>query len=75
MKIKPVSFLPAFAWFVIANFLFFMPGEDIPEATFLDDIYFDKWVHTGLFAGMVFLTAYPSIRALRALNFLKSRMF
>ena len=43
-----------------------MPGEDIPEVTFLDEIYFDKWVHTGLFAGLVFLTAYPFIRALRA---------
>lgn len=66
MKIKPISFIPAFAWFIIANFLFFMPGEDIPEVTFLDEIYFDKWVHAGLFAGLVFLTAYPFIRSFRA---------
>jgi glycopeptide antibiotics resistance protein len=39
-----------------------MPGEDVPTASFLDEIYFDKWVHAGLFAGIVFLVAFPLIK-------------
>lgn len=39
-----------------------MPGPDIPSVSFLDKIYFDKWVHAGLFGGMTFLFAYPFIK-------------
>lgn len=63
MKIKPVQFIPAFIWFIIANILFLMPGNDVPTVSFLDVIYFDKWVHAGLFCGLTFLTAYPFIKA------------
>jgi VanZ like family len=63
MKLKPVYFIPAVIWFIIANILFLMPGEDVPTVSFLDLIYFDKWVHAGLFGGLVFLTAYPFTRA------------
>ncbi|MFT4155747.1 VanZ family protein [Parafilimonas sp.] len=63
MKIKPLFFLPVIAWFIIANILFFLPGEDIPQVSFLDLIYFDKWVHIGLFSGLVFLTAWPFIKS------------
>ena len=66
MKLKTVQFIPATLWFIIANILFFMPGEDLPEVTFLDKIYFDKWVHIGLFTGLTFLIAYPFIRAYRS---------
>jgi VanZ family protein len=62
MKLKFNYFIPAIIWFIIANFLFFMPGQDLPEVSFLDEIYFDKWVHIGLFAGLVFLTAYPYLK-------------
>ncbi|MBS1745769.1 MAG: VanZ family protein [Bacteroidetes bacterium] len=62
MKLKLSQFLPAIIWFIIANILFLMPGEDVPTVSFLDEIYFDKWVHAGLFAGLVFLTAYPFIK-------------
>ena len=65
VKIKIIYFLPAFIWFIIANFLFLMPGEDVPTWPFLDEIYFDKWVHCGLFFGLTFLTAFPFIKALR----------
>src|SRR6476619_1464679 len=37
------------------------PGSDIPQASFLDEIYFDKWVHIGLFSGLTFLTAWPFV--------------
>lgn len=63
MKLKPILFIPAIAWFIIASILFFLPGKDIPEVSFLDLIYFDKWVHVGLFAGLVFLSALPYIKA------------
>jgi hypothetical protein len=63
MRLKRILFIPAIAWFIIASILFFLPGEDIPEVSFLDLIYFDKWVHTGLFAGLVFLSALPFIKA------------
>ena len=63
MKIKVIQFLPVVIWFIIANILFFMPGQDLPSSGFLEEIYFDKWVHIGLFLGLTFLTAYPFIRA------------
>ncbi len=65
MKIKPVYFIPAVIWFIIANILFLMPGPDVPEVSFLDEIYFDKWVHAGLFCGLVFLAFYPFIKTMR----------
>jgi VanZ family protein len=43
-----------------------MPGPDVPSIAFLDKIYFDKWVHAGLFFGLTFLTAYPFIKVGRA---------
>ncbi|MEP6465434.1 MAG: VanZ family protein [Parafilimonas sp.] len=63
MKIKPLQFIPAIIWFIIANILFLMPGNDVPVVSFLDEIYFDKWVHAGLFCGLTFLTAYPFLKA------------
>jgi len=63
MKLKPAHFIPAVIWFIIATILFLMPGEDVPSVGFLDKIYFDKWVHAGLFGGLVFLIAYPFIKA------------
>ena len=59
MKIKPVYFIPAIVWFIIANILFLMPGPDVPSVSFLDEIYFDKWVHAGLFAMLTFLFSWP----------------
>jgi VanZ family protein len=37
------------------SLLFFLPGSDLPQANWLESIYFDKWVHIGLFAILVFL--------------------
>jgi len=36
-----------------------MPNNDIPNLGFLDAIYFDKWVHAGLFAMLTFLFSWP----------------
>jgi VanZ family protein len=45
----------AITWFVIMCFLFFLPGSDLPQANWLEVIYFDKIVHIGLFAVLIFL--------------------
>jgi VanZ family protein len=65
MRLKITQFIPVIAWFIIANVLLLMPGKDLPEVSFLDLIYFDKWVHIGLFAGLTFLTALPFIKTNR----------
>lgn len=65
MKLKLLYFIPAFVWFIIANILFLMPGEEVPSIGFLDEIYFDKWVHAGLFFWLVFFIAWPYLKAQR----------
>jgi hypothetical protein len=58
---SPVKkFIPGIVWFFLLLALICLPGSKIPEVeTWLHDIYFDKWVHTGLFAVLVFLFIYP----------------
>lgn len=51
---KPAIF-PAIAWLIISTILLTIPGSAFPKENFLDKLYFDKWVHIGLFAIMVFL--------------------
>jgi VanZ family protein len=62
LKSRYILFVPAIIWFLATTFLLTIPGSDLPKASFLDDIYFDKWVHIGLFAGLTFLTAFPFIK-------------
>lgn len=45
----------AISWLLIMCVLFFLPGSDLPKANWLDQIHFDKWVHIGLFAVLLFL--------------------
>jgi VanZ family protein len=35
--------------------LFFLPGSALPQSSFLDNVHFDKVVHIGLFAILIFL--------------------
>lgn len=60
-KESPVKkFIPGIAWFFLILILICLPGSNIPTVeTWLNDIYFDKWVHTGLFAVLVLLFIYP----------------
>ena len=58
-RISIQKFLPGIAWFFIILVVTFLPGRDIPEVGWLDKIYFDKWVHAGLFAGLTFLFCWP----------------
>lgn len=45
----------ATGWFAIMCFLFFLPGSALPKENWLTAIHFDKWVHVGLFAVLLFL--------------------
>ncbi len=47
--------LPALAWFVLITVLLTIPGNNLPSEDWLDKIYFDKWVHIGLFSILSFL--------------------
>jgi VanZ family protein len=49
------AILPGIGWLIISTILFIIPGSSFPKENFLDKIFFDKWVHIGLFAIMVFL--------------------
>jgi VanZ family protein len=64
LKKSPVrKFIPGIAWFFLVLVLICLPGSNIPTVeTWLNDIYFDKWVHAGMFAILTFLFIYPVSR-------------
>jgi VanZ family protein len=45
----------AIFWILLISILCFLPGSSLPKAGWLDQISFDKWVHFGLFAVLLFL--------------------
>jgi VanZ family protein len=53
-KIKP-SLLPAIVWIILSVFLLTIPGSALPKENWLGKIWFDKWVHIGMFGIMVWL--------------------
>lgn len=53
-KVKP-SFIPAIIWLSISTFLLTIPGSVLPQENWLGKIWFDKWVHIGMFAILVWL--------------------
>lgn len=57
------SFLPGIAWFFIVAALVFMPGNDMPEAGWLDLPNLDKIVHAVMFGGLTFLFCLPICRS------------
>ena len=60
-KIKP-SFIPAISWFIISVVLLTIPGSAFPKENWLDKIWFDKWVHIGMFAIMVSLWCWAMLK-------------
>lgn len=54
-----IKFLPGIAWFFVILVLISLPGKDIPKVSWLDKIYFDKWVHTGIFCLQALLFMLP----------------
>jgi VanZ family protein len=45
-------------YFTGCNILFFLPGSAFPKEDWLSRIYFDKWVHIGLFALLALLVCW-----------------
>jgi len=59
-KLSINKFIPGIAWFFVLLILLFLPGKDLPETNdWLNKIYFDKWVHAGLFGFLAFLLMSP----------------
>jgi len=57
-------FIPGIAWFFLVLVLICLPGKELPDVNdWLSKIYFDKWVHTGLFAVLAFLFMRPFLRS------------
>jgi hypothetical protein len=42
-----------------------LPGSTLPTEDWLSKIWFDKWVHIGLFALMVIFWSWPLVRRLK----------
>jgi VanZ family protein len=59
-KIKP-SVVPGITWFLISTILLVLPGSSFPKEDWLSKIWFDKWVHIGMFAILVFLWCWSSL--------------
>lgn len=58
------KFIPGIAWFFFVLVLLCLPGSDIPSVDdWMNKIFFDKWVHTGLFSIMAFLFMFPFIKS------------
>ena len=64
-RIKP-SIVPGILWFIAATILLTLPGSALEQkdwlSEILDRIWFDKWVHIGLFAILVFLWCWAILR-------------
>ena len=45
----------AAGWLLTMTVLFVLPGSSFPEERWFDKVYFDKWVHVGLFTVLLFL--------------------
>ncbi|AHF17753.1 hypothetical protein NIASO_13715 [Niabella soli DSM 19437] len=52
---KKFILIIALVYFIITVILLTLPGADFPQENFLTKIHFDKWVHIGMFALLVFL--------------------
>src|SRR4051812_29676552 len=56
---RPISFLPAVAWFIVSAILLTLPASNLPHSSFFDIPYFDKYVHTGMFFLLTALFSLP----------------
>jgi len=51
-------FLPAIGWLFVSIVLLTLPGSAFPDEDWLDKLWFDKWVHIGMFGIMVVLSCW-----------------
>jgi len=47
---KHLSLIAASGWLIVSTILLTLPGKSIPSENWLDKIWFDKWVHIGMFS-------------------------
>jgi VanZ family protein len=62
LKPRIYSFIPAIAWLILTIVLLVIPGPDVPSAPIFDLVYFDKWVHIGMFGILTFLWCFPFLK-------------
>jgi VanZ family protein len=53
LKRKAFKLIIAVLYLVFISFLFCLPGAALPKVNWLSRIWFDKWVHIGLFALLI----------------------
>jgi VanZ family protein len=55
LKRSTLFLLLAISWLIISTILLTLPGTDFPKEDWLDKIWFDKWVHIGMFSLLTWL--------------------
>jgi len=68
-KINPSFVFPSL-WLIISTVLLTIPANTFPKENWLGKIWFDKWVHVGMFAIMVILWSWAMLR----MNFNKQKL-
>ena len=54
------KFIPGIAWFFLVLILICLPGDELPRVeNWMSAIYFDKWIHVGMFSMLAFLFMMP----------------
>lgn len=69
-KINP-SLFPAACWFLVSTILLILPGSAFPKDDWLGKIWFDKWVHIGMFSILVVLCCWGLLRSMKEKEKLK----
>jgi len=59
-----LSFAYALFWLILSTVLLTLPGSAFPKENWLDEIWFDKWVHIGMFSTMVLLWCWSAFELL-----------
>jgi VanZ family protein len=60
MNISFKKFIPGIAWFFIVSYLLCLPGNEVPEISWTNQIpFFDKGVHAVLFGGLTLFFCWP----------------
>ena len=62
MKNPRLPLFAAISWFLISLVLFTLPGTAFPRENWLNKIWFDKWVHIGIFVSLTALWSFALYR-------------
>jgi VanZ family protein len=52
-------YIPAMIWFVVLTILLVIPGSTMPKHPLFERLQIDKWVHIGLFSGLILAWTIP----------------